>query len=166
MVMKRGFTLVEMLVYLAIFLVITTASVTFLISLDDFVDQYRLDTMLYRSGTSVMEQVLLAARQADQVDVLNTFTASSTAGRVEFENTATTTAFEIDYIAGNLNLTINGVDLGNLVHEDVTVTGFTVYRYDVAQGEMVRVKLELEATVGSAIKTATFYGGSVIRGSI
>ena len=66
---QRGFTLVEMLVYLAIFTIITTASVAFLISLDKLIGQYEVETALYRSGSNVMEQIILGARQADQVDL-------------------------------------------------------------------------------------------------
>lgn len=159
-----GFSLVEMLVYLAIFMVVATASVTFLISLDDFIDQYRIETALYRSGTNVMEQIVLGLRQADQVDLLNTTLHDPTLGRLTVESGASTTAFTRNVDA--LELTVDGVPLGTLLTDGVVVDGFTVYHYPVTQGELVRVKLELTATIDSVSKSITVYGGAVVRGNI
>lgn len=162
--MTRGFTLVEMLVYLAIFMLVSTASVTFLLSLNDFVSQYRIETALYKSGTNAMEQVVLSLRQADDVDLLNSITNSPANGKLAVVNSASSTVFVLS--AGSLDMTINGVDFGGVTDDDVTVSGFTVYHYTLTEGEFVRVKLSLTATVNSITKSITLYGGSVIRGAI
>ena len=163
-VLQRGFTMVEMLVYLAIFTVVSTASVGFLISLDEFVGQYKLETALYRSGTNVMEQILLSIRQADEVDLLNsTFNLPAT-GKLTVEHSASSTAFVLN--AGALDWTVDGVDLGDMTMDEVVVDGFSVYHYPLTKGEFVRVKLSLTATVGTVTKSITLYGGAVVRGSI
>jgi len=162
----RGFTLVEMLVYIAIFVTVTTASVTFLLSLNAFIDQYRLETMLYRSGTSVMEQVLLAIRQADRVELAGTVEDSPSAGKLTVENDTTTTVFTL---AGNeLQLTVDGMDYGNLLMEGVVANKFTVYYYPLSQGgEYVRVRLDLTGSIDvPASKSLTLYGGAVVRGAV
>jgi type II secretory pathway pseudopilin PulG len=163
---KTGFSLVEMIVYIGIFMVVSVASVGFLFSLEDLIGQYRLETALYRSGSSVMEQVLLAVRQADLVDTLNTVEDSASTGKLTVENVSTSTSFTLD--AGSLNLAINGVDYGDLTGEVVTVNGFTVYYYPTADGrQFVRVKLDLTATLNASFsKSMTFYGGAVIRGAL
>ncbi len=165
-ILQQGFTLVEMLVYLAIFITVSTTAVYFLISLDDVIDEYRLETMVYRSGSGAMEQIILALRQSDQVDPLNTTIEAPLTGRLTLQSDATTTEFAIN--SGALNLTIDGVSYGDLTGSEVTVDGFTVYRYPVAHGELVRVRLDLTATLDSSgsSKSVTLYGGSVIRGSI
>ena len=161
----KGFTLVEMLVYLAIFLLVSTTSVTLLFSLNDLVDQYRLEAALYRSGSNVMEQILLSIRQADQVDALNTIEDSPTNGKLSVQNTSTTTEFT--FSGGALNLEINGTDYGNMVNDVVGVDDFTVYQYDLTHGEFVRVRLSMTATTSaSTTKSITLYGGAVVRGSI
>ncbi len=163
---KRGFSLVEVLVYLAIFLVVATASVGFMFSLHDMVGQYRLETVLYRSGSGVMEQLLLAIRQADRVDVANTIEDDPLLGKLTVENAATTTTFALT--AGALDLSINGVLYSDLTSDQVTVDGFTVYYYPLSDGrEFVRVKLDLTGTVDAGIsKSITLYGGAVVRGAI
>lgn len=162
---QAGFTMVEMLVYLAIFLVTATASVTFMFSLDNFIDQYRLETMLYRSGTSIMEHVQLAIRQADQVDTFNTVEDNPSAGKLTVANVSTTTSFTLN--GGALEMSINGTEYGDLTSNDVTVDSFTVYHYPQAVGEFVRVRLHLTGTLdGSVSKSVILYGGAVVRGSI
>lgn len=161
----KGFSIVEVLVYLAIFMVVSTTSVTFLLSLNKFIDQYRIETMLYRSSTSVMEQILLTIRQADSVDLSNTVLDTPAAGQLTLVNKDNTT--EIKLSGGALNLTINGVEYGDLTGDPVMVDGFTIYDYPVTAGEMVRVKLELTATLNATTqKSITLYGGAVVRGAI
>jgi type II secretory pathway pseudopilin PulG len=161
----RGFTLVEVIVYFSILLVVSTASVGFLISLDRFVDQYKLETMLYRSGSEALEQIMLAIRQADQVNSLNTVEDVAD-GSLGVENTSDLTVFK--YNAGDLELEINGQGYGDLTDDNVTVDGFTVYHYPMTDGEFVRVKLELTAILddASVSKSITLYGGGVIRGAL
>lgn len=162
--LQKGFTLVEVLIYLAIFTVVSTASVGFLISLDEFVDQYKIETVLYRSGTNAMEQIVLSIRQADSVDLLNTVEDLPLTGKLTVDTVATTTTISLD--SGELELEINGEELGDMTNSLVTVDGFTVYYYPLTEGEFVRVKLELSATVNSVSKSITLYGGAVVRGAI
>lgn len=159
-----GFTLVEMLVYVAILLIVSTAAITFLVSLDRFITQYRIETALYRSGTSVLEQVLVSIRQADTLDIGNTVLENPTAGELAVTNGASTTAFVLD--AGNLHLFLDGEDYGRLTGDDVTVTSFTVFRHPTAIGNLVRVRLGLSATVSGVTKDVTLYAGGVIRGEL
>jgi prepilin-type N-terminal cleavage/methylation domain-containing protein len=159
-----GFTLVEMLIYLAIFTVVSTASIGFLLSLDEFIDQYRIETILYQSGTNSMEQIMLGIRQADEVDLTNTIVNTPASGKLAISHGTSTTIFTLN--AGDLDLEIDGVDLGNLIQSDVTASEFTVYYYPLTNGDFVRVRLRLTATVGSMTKSLTLYDGAVIRGAL
>lgn len=159
-----GFTLVEMLVYLAIFMIVATASVSFLLSLNKFVAQYAVETELYRSSTNTMEQVLLSLRQADIFNGTDSILYDGINGALSISDGATTTAFVRN--GSVLELTINGVNYGNVLSEDVSVTDFTVYEYDLAKGQFVRVRLTLSATINGVTKSSTVYGGAVIRGAL
>lgn len=158
-----GFSLVEVLVYLGLFVLIVTSSIGLVFSLDSLVKQYQAETALYRSGTQTMEQLLLVIRQGDQLNVFDTIQASPSTGRIAVANPATSTA--ISKLGDELLLEINGDSYGNMLPSNVAVTGFTVYHYPQAVGEFARVILELTATAGDVTRTETFYGGSVIRGS-
>ena len=159
-----GFTLIEMLVYLGIFTVVSTASVTFLLSLDDFIDQYKVETALYRSGTNVMEQIVVELRQADQFDAGNSVIENPSTGVLAIQNGVATTRFT--KTGSSIVLTKNGVSYGNLNTNDVSVTAFTVYRYITTAGTLVRVHVRLSASVDETTKTVDLYGGAIIRGAI
>ncbi len=161
---KRGFTLVEVLVYLAIFVTVTTAATYLLISLNDVVDRYRVNTLLYRSGSAALEHMVVEMRQANQFNAGGSVTNTAATGALSVVNTSTTTTFTKS--GDGLLLSINSVSYGNIVDDNLEVDGFTVYQYNTAAGTLVRLKLELTATVGSSTKSMTLYGGSVIRGDL
>lgn len=163
--LKSGFSLIEVLVYLSIFVILVVASVTFLFSLRDFVSQYRLETALYRSSSDALEQIVLAVRQADSVDMLNTIEDTPNAGKLTVQNAATTTVFMLDN--GELLLEINSVPYGGLTRDEVVADAFTVYYYPLSDGrQFVRVRIDLTATVDGLSKSETFYTGAVVRGAL
>ena len=161
---KRGFTLIEMAVYLGILIFVSTASVALLLSLNGLIGQYRIETALYRSGTNTLEQIIVELRRANQLDVVNTTVNDSTAGQVSLVNGTTTTKFA--KVGNELQMTINGVNKGDMTDDTTTVTGFTVYRYDTAVGTLIRVRLRLSATIGSVTKDTDLYGAAIIRGAL
>jgi len=160
----RGFTLVEMLIYVAILLIVSTASILFIISLDRLVTQYRIETALYRSGSGVLEQVLVGIRQADSLDALNSVFENNSAGALALTNGASSTEFVLE--SGQLNLILDGQEYGSLTSDEVTVTDFTVFRHPTAIGDLVRVRLGLSVTLNGVDKNITLYAGGVIRGSL
>jgi Tfp pilus assembly protein PilW len=160
----KGFTIVELLIYLAILMIVSIASVSFLISLDEFIDQYKIETALFRSGTNVLEQIVVELRRSNQLDVVNTVINDPAAGQLSIRNGATTTEFA--KVGNQLQLTVNGVNQGSLTNETVIVTGFTVYQYSAGEGTLIRVRLELSGTTGTVTKDIDLYGGAIIRGSL
>lgn len=161
---KKGFTLIEMLVYLAIFMIVASASVSFLLSLNKFVAQYVVETELYRSNTNTMEQILLSLRQADIFNGTDSVLNDGANGALAINSGATTTVFARN--GSDLNLSINGIEYGNLLADSVSITDFTVYEYDLARGQFIRVRLTLSATINGVTKSTTVYGGAVIRGAL
>ena len=161
---KAGFTMVEMLVYIAILLVVSTAGVTLLISFDDFIGQYKIETALYRSGTTAMEQILVALRQGDLYDIINSTEDDPANGALAIVNGATTTRFALE--GNDLVLYINGQNFGDLIGDTASATSFPVHHYDMAAGDLVRVEFGLEATDNGVTKTLILNGGAVIRGSL
>jgi prepilin-type N-terminal cleavage/methylation domain-containing protein len=161
---QKGFTLVEVLVYLAIFVMVTTAATYLLITLNDVVDRYRVNTILYRSGSSALEHMVVELRQANQFNAAGSVVNTSATGTLSVINNSTTTTFTKS--GDELLFSINSVNYGNIVDDAVEVDGFTVYQYSTTVGTLIRLKLELTATVGSSTKSTTLYGGAVIRGDL
>ena len=161
---KKGFTLIELLVYLAILMLVSITSVTFLLSLDEFIEQYKIETALYRSGTNALEQIVVALRQAEQLDGTGTVLNDPATGQLSLIAGATTTQFM--KVGNEVQLVVNGVNQGSLTNDTVLVTGFTVYQYDAGAGSLVRVRLELSGAVGGVSKDIDLYSGAIIRGAL
>lgn len=159
-----GFTLVEILIYLAILLIVATGAVSFLLSLDDLIDQYTIETSLYRSGTSVMERILVTVRQGSEFDTTNSVINTPASGVLSINDDGVNTQFA--KVGNELQLIDAGVNKGNMLSEEVIVEEFTVYQYDLGDGTLVRVRLDLNATVGGVSKDLVLYGGAIIRGEL
>jgi aspartate aminotransferase-like enzyme len=158
-----GFSLVETLVYLSIFIVVSTASVYVLFSLNEIIDNYRVTTSLYRSGANVMEQIVTSIREADQLSGATVLHASSTGVLAVMNGTQTT---QFTKAGDDLLFSKAGASFGSLLAPNVDVIGFTVFQYPTTVGTLVRVKLDLEATSGSTTRAVSLYGGSIIRGDL
>ena len=160
---RDGFSLIEVLIYIAVFMLVSTAAIGFLVSLDDLIDEYRVETALYRSSTKTLEQVQLSLRQADTLDLLNAATSTSD-GVLAVTGSSSDT--QIAKVGDELQLSIDGVLVGDLLQDEVVATDFTVFHYPMSIGEVVRVRMGLTATVGSTTKSIQLYTGSVLRDSI
>lgn len=160
---KAGFSLVEFVVYFSLLTVLMVSTVGFLLSLDDLLVEYRLETELYRSGSSIMEQVVLALRQADEYVVGDSVPYPSTSGVLAVQSASTT---QFARVGDELQLTIDSVNYGDITSDTVLVDEFIVYRYSTVAGDFVRVELNLRAVLGNNSRSETFYAGSVLRGAI
>jgi type II secretory pathway pseudopilin PulG len=161
---KAGFTLVEALVYIFIFLLISIGAIGLLFSLDDLFVQYKLKQALLASGNSMMERVLLESREAESVVLADSILASSTSGILSLDRDGETLRFEQNgsqlefYRGGNLETVLGG--------ELIEVVGVTFYHYETAEGvELVRVKLELRAVLADWTEEWELNGGVILRGS-
>lgn len=163
-VRAAGFTLIEVMVYLFILIIVSTASVGLLLSLDDFIYQYKIETALYRSSTNVLEPIMVALREGDTLNVGSSVFNDPLTGKLVVQNGGVTTEFAL--VSGALELTVDGDNKGNLLSDGVTASGFTVYSYSTGSGTFVRVRLDLDATVNGISKSISLYDGAVIRGDL
>lgn len=160
--LKQGFSLVEMLVYVAVLMLISAGSITLLLTLADNVERQQANQLVTRSAQSTLERMLKDIRGADAVDTF--YSALETSPGV-LVLTADATTTEYSLTGGQIMLEVDGTVLGPLTEENVTVEGVTFFRYDNSLTELVRVELTLSATVGESTVTETFNASATLRGS-
>ncbi len=160
---SSGFTLVETLVYLFIFILISSGAIGLLFSLNDLFVQYKLKQALLASGTTAMERILMEIREADSVIVSDSVFASSTAGVLVLDKGVDT--IKIDTEAGDLGLYKNNLLEGVLHSDEIDVVGTTYYYYDQDGIILIRVKLDLSSTAGLQTEDWSLTGGAIIRSS-
>lgn len=159
---QSGFSLVEMIIYVSILSVMSVAAVTFMLSLQDLFKHYRVQQELFSAGTITMERILTEIRTGDEVVLANTTLDDGANGALQIDGDTTTT---FTLTSGEVIVDVDGVTEGSLTPGSVTVNSFTVHHYDNTLGEMVRVILNMTATVDGYSDTYTLYGGGVVRGS-
>lgn len=158
----RGFALVEVLVYLGITVMIGAALITTFFSLSTALLRNRTDRELTESATVALERMVRTIQSADSVSLTGSSLGTSP-GALELSAGATTTRFSVS--GGNVAVEENGVMLGPLTSDGVTVQELTFTHYLGATTEMVRVSLTLSASSSAASTTKTFNASAVLRGS-
>lgn len=158
----RGFSLIEVLVYLAVTLLVAGAGVLTYITLNTVIVRNATERAVNHSAQVVLERMGLEIKRSVAVNtVQSAFSTSS--GALALVNGTTTTKFEVS--SGALILSVNGIGQGPLTGSGVTVKDFIIDRYVGTSTEMVRVALTLSASSSAASTTRTYYTSGVLRGS-
>lgn len=156
-----GFTLIEMMVYMALLVLISGSAVVSLVSFSDTVQNYRANQLVMRSAVPLLERFTADVRSAQDVDSFSsTFDASP--GTLVVMSGATTTTYTLT--GGVVEVDVNG-DTFQLTDGLVTVDALQFHFYDNLTTELVRMEVTLTATVGATTRTETFNTATVLRGS-
>ena len=164
---KNGYSLVEIIVYLAIF---TTLSVlvinSFVIVLCAF-NTTRSNRNLLESGSLAMERISREIRQASSVDIANSVMGSNP-GVLQLNSTNSVgTAMIVKFVVGNgaLNIYKDGVLVGNLLGQNILVDNLIFRRITTINGEAVKIELTLEDSGSKISRLENFYDTIILRGA-
>jgi len=158
----KGFTLIEMLVYLAVLLLAVSAMVTLFLSFDTTLLRNQTERELNHTAQITLERMVRDIREATTAD-----TAVSNQLTLETLSAATTTIFSLS--GDDVLMTINGNTIGSLSSNEVQVDDLVFTKYETAGAELetilVRVALTLSVSTKAASTTKTYYTSAVLRGS-
>ncbi len=164
---RRGFSLVEMVVYIGVVSLLTSVLVATLIPLARVYGNLAASRDVNASAYAALDRFVREARAADAVisaeSVLGAHPGSITFAKTDSERVATSVRFSL--VGGALHVFENDVDVGPLTRASVTVESL-VFRYAASgSGKMASVEVTLTGSHGRATKTAPFSAGAVLRGS-
>jgi Tfp pilus assembly protein PilW len=159
---QHGFSLVEMLVYVAVVVFVAGALISTFLSLNTVLLRNRTERELAESARASLERIERDIRNADSINTALS-TLGSNPGVLVLTGTGTTTKFYVS--SSTLMLNVNGVDLGPLTSDAVTVRSIVFNRYVGTTTDLVRVTLTLSAVSKAASTTRTFYTSAVVRGT-
>lgn len=158
----RGFSLIEVMVYLAVTVLVSLAGINTYLSLDTVLLRNATERALTHSASVSLERMVRDIRGAESVNLgLSTLDASP--GVLTLDQAGTTTSFSI--VDGKLNVSVNGTSHGPLTSNSVTVESLVFNKYSNAQTDLVRVSLTLSIHSKAASSTKTFYTSAVLRGT-
>ncbi len=164
---KNGYSIVEILVYLAIFTSISILVInSFIIILGSF-STTRANRDLLESGSTAIERISREIRQAKSVDIVSS-TLGTNPGVLQLNSSDTSGVSEVIKFSitnGALNIYKDGTLIGNLLGQNVSVSSLIFRRITTTNGEAVKIELTLEDTIGNITKLENFYDTIILRGS-
>lgn len=164
----RGFSLIEMLVYLAVIAVMLAVIVTTLTSFSGAYHSFVLDRRIHAAAGAALERMVREVRGGTSIDVatstLGAHPGTLTINTVNDTGDPVTRTFAVN--AGVLELSEDGVLRGPLTSSNVAITNLVFRHLDNGVSEGVRIELTVQASRKSTVREANFYAFTVLRGSL
>lgn len=155
---QKGYSLIELIIYIAIFAmlsVVLTRSLVTIIRTYASAQSYRT---LQTNGELVMERLSRELRDATTISssTYNTSPGAIALSGIDASNNVHTASFDVS--GGAIRL-----DGNNLTTTDVTVTSFILRRMTTTLGSLVKVEITLTTNRGN-VATTSFYSSFTLRG--
>jgi prepilin-type N-terminal cleavage/methylation domain-containing protein len=161
---QHGFSLIEMLVYIAL---LSTIFVVVVATLLSFTTGYRVlaaHRIVEHSAMSSLERLTRDLRGATSIDMGNSTFGTSPGILTLITNqngNATTTKY---YVQNNtLKLDVNGTYFGPLTTAKVTVSNLTYTLLTGSTTSAVKIDMTLTSTNGQAVQTRTYHTTVVLK---
>ncbi len=165
--LKKGFSLVEMLIYLAILVTVLGAVMYSLAGMTKWHRDIQASRNLDLSATAILDRMVLEIRNANAVDSVNS-TFNTHPGRLTISGVDSGGSARIIefFIQGtSLHVKENGTDQGPLSLSTVVVENFVVRSLTGGATSAVRIELRLSSSAQGFTKTANFYTTVILRGT-
>ena len=164
--MKRGYTLLEAIIYISILAALAVTFVNLLFTMVRAYTDFQLERSLISSATLGLERLARETRQAKSVDLASTL--GSHPGRLLLNTTdsagaATTRDFYL--FLGALMVKEGSGQAASTTAKNINVDNLVFRQISTANSSAVKIEMTLTATRGATARTQKFYSTAVLRGS-
>jgi prepilin-type N-terminal cleavage/methylation domain-containing protein len=164
---SRGFTLIEMLVYIAIFTVLSILAIQAMSLMTRAFTDLRVSRDLNSSGSALFERMSRDIRGAYDIDEAQSTLASSP-GRLTLNTkdalgVNTTVEFYVE--GGVVKIKEGGVAQGVIMTTSTSIDNFVVRKISGTNTDAVKVEATITASRGGITKTRNFYTTATLRGT-
>lgn len=163
---KSGYSLVEMVIYVAILSAISLVIINMLISFTKSYQTLGALRVAEHSGIDFMERVTREIRGATSVDSANS-TLGTSPGVLTLVSTfggvSTTTKFYVQN--GIIKMDVNGVYFGPLTVSNSSTTNLTFTSLANSVSSAVKVDLTVQGTAGTATRVKSYHSTIILRGN-
>lgn len=158
---SKGFTLIETLIYLALFMLVIIAIIDSISAISNSYKNVKELRAIESSAMTSLDRMVSEIRNAISVDTANT-TFNSSPGQLTLVNGTSTKKF---YVSNN-RLMINEDGLiGPLTGSDIKVTSLIFRSIATTTASAVKIELSLRNVASSTSLTENFYMTATLRGS-
>ena len=159
---NRGFTLTEMIVYLAIMTIITLALVQSLVVVMKSNRGSFADVNLRNSGYSAMEAMTREINASESIDLYATGTLQmKQSGATKIVKFATSSSGVLNFYSG----AGTPVLIGPITSKGIIVKYLIFNKINTGKSLAVRIQMKLETTVNNVTRSEWFYTTEILRGS-
>jgi len=171
---QKGFTLVEMIIYIAFFAMLSVLAINATIMVMKSFYTLRINQSISQSATTALERMSREIRNAYSIDMVNS-TFGTNPGRLTLltkDDLGALTTIEFYTTAGNqINMKVGGVEQGSLMTKTVLATNLvfrSMYNGTATSTNSKAVKIEMTLADNRAgiSKTVKYYDTIVLRGSM
>lgn len=169
---QKGFTLVEMIIYVALFAVISILAVNATIMVMRAFYSLRINQSISQSATTALERMSREIRNSYSVDTVNSTFITSPGHLILMTKDglgALTTAEFYTTAGSQINMKIGGVEQGSLMTNTVVATNLVFSYISNANSKAIKVQMtlrDLRDTRSGFTKEVKYYDTIVLRGSI
>jgi Tfp pilus assembly protein PilW len=160
----RAFSLVETIIYLAIFTMVSILVINSFITVMSSFATTRSNRSLLEAGISSMERMSREIRQASSIDLANSNLGLGTLqlNSIDINDNLTTIKFKKEN--STLNIYQAGTLSGSLVDQNIVVDSLIFRRIATAHGEAIKIEMILSDARSKINKTESFYNTIILRG--
>ena len=171
---SSGFTLVEMIIYIAFFAMLSVLAINATIMVMKSFYTLRINQSISQSATTALERMSREIRNAYNIDTANS-TLGTSPGRLTLmtkDDLGALTTVEFYNTAGNqVNMKVGGVDQGSLMTKTVTATNLVFHSMNngtatTTNSKAVKIEMTLTDNRSGISKTVKYYDTLVLRGSM
>lgn len=161
---KKGFSLVEMVIYIAILVMMLAIIIQVLLSIMGSNRIVRAVRNIETSAVTALSRMGREVRRAESIDLVSS-TLGTHPGVLSLDGESDGVAYSVDfYLAdGRLRLKENEVDVGALTQASSTVTNLVFSRFSATDTEGVKIQMTIESGTSTAYRIETFYSSILLR---
>jgi type II secretory pathway pseudopilin PulG len=163
---KKGFTLIETLIYVVLLVVILLLVVNSLLSYTASFRQLAALKAINQSAIVSLERMTRDVRSASSASTTASIFNTSPGRLVIVQasgSNSTTTKFYV--VNGSLQLDVNNVNIGPLTPSNVGVTSLVFVLSTSSVSQAIKIDMGLTATSSQVVRTKTFHSTIILKGS-
>jgi type II secretory pathway pseudopilin PulG len=162
----RGYSMVEMLVYLAIFSVMSIVVIDSFTTVTRSFDTTHANRDLLESGEVAMEHMSREIRESTNTNVLSSTFGTNpgllSLSSIDGSGNGRTVIFTLEN--STLDMYQNGTLVGSLLDSNVSISNLIFRRIVTPKGEAIKIEMTLTTTSSTTPAQANFYDTIILRG--
>ncbi len=157
---KGGYTILELIFYIALFTILTITVVNSMIIMTKAFRETSVQRDLSEGG-SVMERISREARMANDISSIS----SSDLKLNTTDNMGAAKTVEFVLTGSDVQLLENNILTGNLNTPDISLTGLSFTQITSLKGKSIKIFFTINSTHDLSARSESFYDTVVLRGN-